>query len=45
MLEKDLPEVLTFDTLGEIRLSNSRVAVHPKKNCFAKDLEPIEFVF
>ncbi len=45
LLETDLPETLTLDSLGEIKLTNSKVSVHPKKNGFTKDLKPVEFVF
>ncbi len=43
LLEADMPEILTLDSLGEIRLSNAKVAVLPKKNSFTKELAPIEF--
>lgn len=41
MLEKDLLETATLDSFGEIQLSTKKVTVKPRKNCFAKNLEPI----
>lgn len=44
LLEKDLPETPTLDYFGEIQLSTKKVTLKPRKNCFAKDLEPITFM-
>lgn len=41
MLEKDLLETATLDCFGEIQLSTKKVTVKPRKNCIAKNLEPI----
>ncbi len=45
LLEKDLSEMLMLESLGEIRLSGSKVSVLPKKNSFSGDLAPIEFAY
>lgn len=34
LLEKDLPETLTLDYLGQIQVSTKRVAIKPRKNAF-----------
>lgn len=44
LLEKDLPETGTLDCFGEIQLSAKKVTLKPRKNYFAKDLEPINFM-
>ena len=36
-----VPETATLDCFGEIQLSTKKVTVKPRKNCFAKNLEPI----
>ena len=42
ILEKDLPESQTLDSLGQISVSSKKVAIKPRKNSWT-DSEPIEF--
>ncbi len=44
LLEKDLPETNDLDAYGEIQLSGRKITIKPRKNCFAKNLEPITFM-
>ena len=44
LLKEDLPECsIDLKSIGEIQLSSKKVTVKPRKNAFAKDLEPITF--
>lgn len=43
ILRVDLPETLDLNILGEILLSSKKVTVKPRKNVFAKGLQPISF--
>jgi len=45
LLEKDLPETLTLDCLGEIQLSSKRVTIKPRKNAFTARMEPMVFEY
>ena len=42
VLEKDLPESLTLDNLGQISVSSRKVTIRPRKNSWTKG-EPIVF--
>ena len=42
VLEKDLPESLTLDNLGQISVSSKKVTIRPRKNSWTKG-EPIVF--
>lgn len=44
LLEKDLPETLELIAYGEIQLSMKKVTIKPRKNEFAKCLEPMTFI-
>ena len=39
----NLPETIDLNIIGEIQLSSKKVTVKPRKNVFAKGLEPISF--
>lgn len=39
----DLPETNDLNIIGEIQLSSKKVTVKPRKNVFAKELQPISF--
>ena len=41
LLERDLPEAVTLDYLGEIQLSAKKVTIKPRKNAFKKEWKPI----
>lgn len=41
LLEKDLPETDDLDAYGEIQLSEKKITIKPRKNYYAKSLEPI----
>lgn len=45
LLEKDLPETLTLDYLGEIQVSTKRVAIKPRKNAFTTQNTVFAFEF
>ena len=45
LLEKDLPDTVTLDYLGEIQLSGKRVAIKPRKNAYTAQKPPIVFEF
>ena len=44
LLEKDLPETLELNAIGEIQLSKKKVTIKPRNNIFARFLEPITFI-
>lgn len=39
----NLPETIDLNIIGEIQLNSKKVTVKPRKNAFAKGLEPISF--
>lgn len=43
ILHADLPEVIDLNIIGEIQLSSKKVTVKPRKNAFAKGLNPISY--
>lgn len=43
VLEEDLPETRNLDPLGEILPGRKKITIKPRKNVFAKGLEPISF--
>ena len=43
--EKDLPEAMTLDYLGDIQISTKRVTIKPRKNAFTTQYEPLVFEF
>ena len=43
LLEEDLPETNDLDAFGDILLSRKKITIKPRKNIFAKELEPISF--
>ena len=45
LFEKDLPESIVLDNIGDIQLSTNKVTIKPKKNVFATNIEPITFDF
>ncbi len=45
LLRESLPHTVDLSSIGEIQLSSKKVTVKPRKNVFAKDLEPISFSF
>lgn len=45
LLEKDLPETLTLDYLGEIQVSTKRVAIKPRKNAFTTQNPVLAFEY
>ena len=45
LLEKDLPETVALDYLGEIQVSAKRVAIKPRKNAFTAQQVPLVFEY
>ena len=45
LLEKDLPEAITLDYLGDIQVSAKRVTIKPRKNAFTKQTDPLVFEY
>ena len=45
LLEKDLPEALTLDFLGDIQVSAKRVTIKPRKNAFTAQQPPLVFEY
>lgn len=45
LLERDLPETLTLDYLGEIQVSTKRVAIKPRKNAFTTQNPVLAFEY
>ena len=45
LFEKDLPEAVTLDYLGEIQLSAKRVTIKPRKNAFTTQMSPLAFEY
>lgn len=45
LLEKDLPESLLLDYLGEIQVSSKRVTIKPRKNAFTAQMPPLVFAY
>lgn len=41
LLQRDLPEAVTLDYLGEIQLSAKKVTIKPRKNAFTAQRKPI----
>jgi hypothetical protein len=45
LFEKDLPETVSLDALGEIQVSAKRVTIKPRKNAFTKQTNPLIFEY
>lgn len=45
LFEKDLPEVVVLDYLGDIQVSAKRVTIKPRKNAFTKQTNPLVFEY
>ena len=45
LFERNLPEALTLDYLGEIQVSTKRVTIKPRKNAFTTDNTPLVFEY
>jgi hypothetical protein len=45
LFEKDLPEVVMLDYLGDIQVSAKRVTIKPRKNAFTKQINPLVFEY
>ena len=45
LFEKDLPEAVMLDYLGDIQVSTKRVAIKPRKNAFTTQLAPLVFEY
>lgn len=45
LLEKDLPETVTLDAIGEIQVSTGRVTIKPRKNALAAKKKPLVFEY
>lgn len=45
LLETDLPEVIDFNSFGEIQLSKNKITIKPRKNCYTKTTNPISFEY
>ena len=45
LLEKDLPESVTLDALGEIQVSTGRVTIKPRKNALTEKKKPLIFEY
>lgn len=44
IFEKDLPETNELEAYGEIRLSEKKITINPRKNYNARGLEPMTFI-
>ena len=45
LFEKDLPEAVMLDYLGDIQVSAKRVTIKPRKNAFTKQSNPLVFEY
>jgi hypothetical protein len=45
LFEKDLPQTVALDYLGEIQVSAKRVTIKPRKNAFTKQINPLVFEY
>jgi hypothetical protein len=45
LFEKDLPQTVELDYLGEIQVSAKRVTIKPRKNAFTKQINPLVFEY
>ena len=45
LFEKDLPETVTLDYLGEIQVSTKRVTIKPRKNGYTTQMAPLTFEY
>lgn len=45
LFEKDLPEAVMLDYLGDIQVSTKRVTIKPRKNAFTKQTNPLVFEY
>lgn len=45
LFEKDLPESMLLDYLGEIQVSAKRVTIKPRKNAFTTQMPPLVFAY
>lgn len=45
ILRKDLPSTIDLTYIGEIQLNSKKVVIKPRKNVFAKGIEPTTFYF
>lgn len=45
LLEKDLPDAVTLDYLGDIQVSANRVTIKPRKNAFTTQSKPLIFEY
>lgn len=45
LFEKDLPEAVTLDYLGDIQVSTKRVTIKPRKNAFTAKIVPLIFEY
>ena len=43
LFEKDLPQTVALDYLGEIQVSAKRVTIKPRKNAFTTQMKPLVF--
>ena len=45
LFEKDLPEAVMLDYLGDIQVGAKRVTIKPRKNTFTKQIDPLVFEY
>lgn len=45
LLEKNLPETILLDYLGDIQVSSKRVTIKPRKNAFTAQVTPLVFEY
>lgn len=45
LLEKDLPEAVTLDYLGDVQVSAKRVTIKPRKSAFTTQNSPLIFEY
>ena len=45
LFEKDLPETVMLDYIGDIQVSTKRVAIKPRKNAFTTQIAPLVFEY
>ena len=43
LIEKDLPQTVALDYLGEIQVSTKRVTIKPRKNAYTAQNKPLVF--
>ena len=45
IMEKNLPETVMLDYIGDVQVSAKRVTVKPRKNTFTTNIKPLVFEY